>query len=159
MASDIFFGLLPPVGFLPVADCVATGSPVTRVAARHGPRSADAAEVVNVLRSRVSQLAPQPGFWPATFFGSLARNGGILTWDTAYFALRQSYFVEPVANAALSDDAEAVITYYLVIENYTAWEKEEGTSTTAPLYVVFVKNQLWPPGNQPPFVIQQALVR
>jgi len=153
VASDVFFGMLPPVGFLLVAFPQDSDE-----IARHF-RVADAAEVVNVLRSRVSQLAPQPGFWPPTFFGSLARNGGILTWDTAYFALRQSYLVEPVANAALSDDAEAVITYYLVIENYTAWEKEEGTSTTAPLYVVFVKNQLWPPGNQPPFVIQQALVR
>ncbi len=171
VTSDVFFGLLPPVGFLPVAfppdfDDIARLYQVTdapsasvnetvneTVAER---RTSDLSpEVVGVLRSRVAQLAPQPGFWPATFFGRLARCGGFLTWDTAYFALRQSYFAGPVATTAPRDDAKAVITYYIVIENYAVWEKEQGKSTSAPLYVVFVKNQLWPRGNKPPFVIQQ----
>ncbi|MGA2829028.1 MAG: hypothetical protein ABSF03_23280 [Streptosporangiaceae bacterium] len=169
VAADVFFGLLPPVGFLPVAfprdsDNVtrllqttdATPS-ISEVAAER-PIGALSPEAADRFRSRVSQLSPQPGFWPPVFLGGLARFGGYLTWDTAYFALRQSYFAGPVATAPAGEDAEAVITYYLVIENYSAWQGGEGTTTATPLYAVFVKNQLWPPGNRPPFVIQQAFV-
>ncbi len=164
VTSDVFFGMLPPAGFLPVAfpqnfDDIArlyqvTDAPSASISETVAERSTSvlSLEAVSLLRSRVSQLAPQPGFWPPTFFGSLASFGGILTWDTAYFALRQSYFVEPVATATPSEDAAAVITYYFVIENYAAWLQEERTSAATPLYVIFVKNQLWPPGTQPPFV-------
>lgn len=181
VTADVSFGMLPPVGFLPVtipqdSDEITRALRVTDAATATAgeavterPAGALSPEVIDTFKSRVSELAPQPGFWPATFFGRLARLGGFLTWDIAYFALRQSYFVEPVATALPSEDnaeavaaeavneAETVVTYYFVIENYQAWVQDKGTSATAPLYVVFVKNQLWPPNNQPPFVIQSVL--
>jgi hypothetical protein len=55
-----------------------------------------------------------------------------------------------VATAAPADDVyETVITYYFVVENLAALAAAEGAGL---LYVVFVKNQLWPRDNRPPFV-------
>ena len=161
VASDVF-GLLPPVGFLAVPpsqfpDDVATfqqaagAAPASPGEGSTGrPAGIISAEVINLLQATLPQLAPQSGFVPVTFFGRMARPGGFLTWDTAYFALRQSYSIEPVATAAPADDVyETVITYYFVVENLAALAAAEGAGL---LYVVFVKNQLWPRDNRPPFV-------
>ncbi len=168
VASDVF-GLLPPVGFLPIAPEQDTFDEITNLAQVTDDAKATASEAVTgqpidilssdtikLLRSRLSQLAPQSGFVIGTFFGRLARFGGLLNWDTAYFALRQSYFVEPVATAGPGEDEKGtVITYYYVFENWSAWVNERGEGTV-PLYVVFMKNQYyWPQGIKPPFVVRQ----
>jgi hypothetical protein len=99
-ASDAF-GLLPPLGFLPVtpgslADDIAkltqtTGNPADNILST---------EVIDNLLANVSHLGPQSGFVPTTFFGGMTFFfGGLLTWDTVYFALRQSYFLGPIATA------------------------------------------------------------
>jgi hypothetical protein len=167
VASDIFFGLLPPVGFLPVAfpqdsDEVdrlfqVTEAPKVPIseAVTEPPTSFLASDDASLFRSRVSQLAPQPGFWPPAFFGRLASFGGFITWDTAYFALRQSYSVEPVATTASGENAEPVITYYFVLENAAAVAAASGAGM---VYIVFVKNQVWPKGTRPPFVAQQSFL-
>ena len=165
--ASAVFGLLPPVGFLPIAPGQDTFDEVTRLipvtgTAKAAPgagatgRSADAfsAEAINLLRVKLSPLAPQSGFVPQTFFANMfTRQGGFLTWDTAYSALRQSYFLEPVATAQTSDQVQAGITYYYVMENVLAvFNSRDGTGPQVPLYVVFVKNQFWLTGNHPPFV-------
>ena len=108
VASDVF-GLLPPVGFLPVAlDAsaadIAQIQPVAdRTTASPGAAAAVRTPdilspvVINFLRTELSQLGPQSGFVPSTFFGGQAYFfGGLLTWDIVNFALRQSYIVQPI---------------------------------------------------------------
>jgi len=103
------FGLLPPVGFLPYAldqapsdiaklyEVADLASASASEAFTYRPVDILSPEVVNLLYTQLSALPPQSGFMPGTFFGDMARFGGFVGWDTAYFALRQSYFLEPVA--------------------------------------------------------------
>ena len=168
VASDVF-GMLPPVGFLPVpldlfTDDAARLSPVTDTT-KAAPDEATVgrpigilnADTINRVQAAVSQSVPQPGFLPSTFFGSLARLGGFITWDTAYFALRQSYSLEPVATG---EGGEGSISYYYVIENFYAVVSaiDQNAPTVPPLYIVFVKNQTWLQQNKPPFNVVQGLV-
>lgn len=120
------FGLLPPVGFLPVA-LDQTGADIRRLYSESSTSSQDQTaelstkkldltelvgqyhyqpeaildpQVIALLGSQFAQLPEQAGFVPQTFFGALAGFGGILTWDVVYLALRQSYTMSPVATAA-----------------------------------------------------------
>jgi hypothetical protein len=107
-AAGNVFGLLPPAGFLPVA-LDRTVNDIAGLYLAAAPAAAAASEtviyhpidilstdVISLLHAQLSQLAPQSGFVPGTFFGTLARFGGFLTWDMIEFALRQSYCLEPV---------------------------------------------------------------
>ena len=125
VAANVF-GLLPPAGFLPVAldrtpIDIATLYPapeaeaVTPDAATAAPAAADLATVgeaviyrpidilspttISLLHDTLSLLPVQSGFVPGTFFGTLARFGGFITWDLVEFALRQSYSFQPVPTA------------------------------------------------------------
>ena len=132
VATDVF-GLLPPVGFLPVAldqtgndinglfgqadasaaavqDKVAPGRDQTVIDPgyyRYDPIEILSPTVLQSLPSLLNGLGPQSGFVPSTFFGDLASFGGFLTWDMAYFALRQSYFFGPLATTSTGAADEA----------------------------------------------------
>jgi len=114
VASTVF-GQLPPTGFLPIAmDQLRDDLAVLRrlaedAAANTGDQLADTAPakvlpaVLSALTAGLAQLSPQSGFAPGVFFGGLnAVFGGVLTWDIVYFALRQSYFCEPISTARAS---------------------------------------------------------
>ncbi|MFL6107559.1 MAG: hypothetical protein ACJ716_05740 [Marmoricola sp.] len=139
-----YFGLLPPVGFLPVDNVhlrktaedgykgtVLENQNVTTAEdanaaneAVWAARLAAAREEADDSNQEEIQLADEPstnvgkfdqlkldyyrtlmdiadtsvgyGFDPETFFGPLARLGGIIDWDLADFALRQSWRAQPV---------------------------------------------------------------
>lgn len=186
VAADVF-GLLPPVGFLPLpldvflgdvtssSEVTSTteaapheatvGRPISSILNLETVNEATVGrpigilnlETINLVQAALSQSVPQSGFVPSNFFGSLARPGGVLTWDTAYFALRQSYFLEP---AATGEEAEGSITYYYVIENLLAviGAVEQNASTVPSLYVVFVNNQYWLASNTLPFTTLRSFL-
>jgi hypothetical protein len=122
VASNMF-GLLPPVGFLPVAmdtagrDMALLERVNDDVAAKAGQQSTNVLPpvVFSGLMAGLAQLNPQSGFVTGTFFGGLnCFLGGALSWDVVYFALRQSYFAEPLAvaqaaSAPLADANAAVL--------------------------------------------------
>jgi len=203
VAADTF-GLLPPVGFLPIANQDAAkdvydlysdlkgvvldevnlqtdtttagvapsgGAATSAGAATSGGAAAPAGTSTGIsLISRnlevmpgdleligtvASRQAPASGFVPATFFGSLARFGGFLSWEMTYFALRQSWFMAAVPTATTEtegEDSPSAITYYYVLENYSAVTAAVRNQTTpvAP-YLVFVADQVWAERTQPPF--------
>jgi hypothetical protein len=108
VASDVF-GLLPPVGFLPVSSA-SLADDIARLTQTTGDQTDNilSTQVINNLLANVSQLGPQSGFVPTTFFGGMACFfGGLLTWDTVYFALRQSYFLGPIATAQAQSTGQA----------------------------------------------------
>jgi len=107
VASNVF-GLLPPVGFLPIAmdttghDMALLERVNDDVAAKAGQQSTNVLPpvVFSGLVAGLAKLSPQSGFVASTFFGGLrCFLGGALSWDVVYFALRQSYFAEPLAIA------------------------------------------------------------
>ena len=118
VAANVF-GLLPPAGFLPVAldrtvgdiaDLYLTAAPAAAAPSEtviYHPIDILSTDVIGLLHAQLSQLVPQSGFVPGTFFGTLARFGGFLTWDMIDFALRQSYCLEPVATAQAAAAAAA----------------------------------------------------
>jgi hypothetical protein len=86
-----YFGILPPVGFLPV------GGAELRAVATGWLKGVDQAadrtyygQLVDALGTFVGY-----GFNPPTFFSGLARFGGVITWDIAEWALHQSWRVRP----------------------------------------------------------------
>ena len=117
VATDVF-GLLPPVGFLPVAlnvaasdieqlygttDATLSGAETPKLVIddrfTYDPIEILDPNIINQIWSQFSQVGTQAGFVPATFFASLASFGGFVTWDTAYFLLRQSWFMEALTTA------------------------------------------------------------
>jgi hypothetical protein len=120
VASNMF-GLLPPVGFLPIA-MDTTGHDLALLERVNGDVAAQAGQqstnvlppaVFSGLVAGLAQLSPQSGFATGTFFGGLnCFLGGVISWDVVYFALRQSYFAEPlaVAQAASAPSADAAAT-------------------------------------------------
>jgi hypothetical protein len=230
----------PAVSSTPkVAEAEPAMSPVAiSSAAFYDPISILSPTVLGLLIGSLQVLPAQSGFVPSTFFSGLnVQFGGFITWDTAYFALRQSYFLEPLptvggpassgttsgqgassANVArlrprlafsfpgttstifsqpISTVTMApspvvlqapvftptfpivfrpppipisfppvppppppivVLTYYYVTENFiailNALNAAQGASAQAAVtpYLVFMKNQFWPPKTQAPFV-------
>jgi hypothetical protein len=102
--SSNVFGILPPVGFLPIAidttieDIALLGRMLTDAKDAEGrPMAGLSIQILERVLEMLHQLGPQSGFVPGTFFqGQVFARGGLITWDTAYFALRQSYFLEPI---------------------------------------------------------------
>jgi hypothetical protein len=107
-------------------------------------------------------LAAARGFTAATFFGTTMRSGGIIGWDLADLALRQSWRTAPVA--VPTDPASAVkiplFTCYTVLENTPLRTTPAPTPTPGVMiaasaaappphgtYLVFIANQLWPTGT------------
>lgn len=121
VASNVF-GLLPPVGFLPIA-MDTTGHDMALLERVNGDAAATAGQrstnvlppaVLSGLTAGLARLDPQSGFVASTFFGGLSTFfGGALSWDVVYFALRQSYFAAPLAVAqaasAPPDNADAAV--------------------------------------------------
>ena len=108
------------------------------------------------------------GFDPTTFFGSLARFGGVIEWDIADWALRQSWHGTPVPTSLGPDDGtrnqgQAPFSYYYVTQNLAAANSAMGAqaagegpslkegSIRSGLYVVFIANTRWLPGDTVPF--------
>jgi hypothetical protein len=139
-AAPEIFGLLPPVGLLPV-----------------GLMAADSGRIP-ALKQVMSLGSPISAFNPTLFFGDLARLGGMLSWELADLFLQQSWHRDPVPTTPASGltgqadgSAKSTVpfTYYYVIENVLASQQlpppdivERYPLGRAPMYVVFVKNYL-----------------
>lgn len=171
VASDTF-GLLPPVGFLPVgnaqlADLAQARVEDLRQRAEQAAETSDEQAVLESLAQAATASAGY-GFDPTTFFGSLARFGGVIEWDIADWALRQSWHGTPVPTNLSPDDGtgnqgQAPFSYYYVTQNLAAASSAmgaqaagEGPSLTegsirSGLYVVFIANTRWLPGDTVPF--------
>jgi hypothetical protein len=105
-------------------------------------------------------LVAARGFTAASFFGATMRSGGIIGWDLADLALRESWRAAPVAMP--TDPASAgkapLFTCYTVLENTpprvtrAAPTPASGVMIAARAaippphgtYLVFVANQFWP---------------
>ncbi|MFJ9561477.1 hypothetical protein ACIRQQ_15740 [Streptomyces fuscichromogenes] len=119
-----YFGLLPPVGFLPAAFQNGT------IAA-----SKDTASAATEAR-KLSAAFTGSLFDPWTFFGGAANYGGVVTWSVADFALRQSWQLPPEPTSFNSDERGVQLTFYWVRENLDA-------SESIPTYVVFMTDLPW----------------
>jgi hypothetical protein len=86
-APDVF-GFLPPAGFLPI-----------EVNALERVREWLAREQDLELLELAARAAAGSGFNVTQFFGRLAVFGGIIDWDLAEFALRDSWHRTPVSTA------------------------------------------------------------
>jgi hypothetical protein len=164
-AADTF-PLLPPVGFLPigtqqVGDTLRRSLVLAEKFQEAGPVPAGRVNPQAVLRSmaglsqqRIDAIAkilaaqaPQPGFNPYLFFGG-EDFGGVLDWEVADLALRQSWENMPATVTAQPDaNAPAPLVFYLVLQNYLALL--EGNQDIS-LYLVFIKNYTWLDGTQLP---------
>ena len=98
------FPLLPPVGFVPV-DVGDLKSVITRLTDIRDAQDEDPGPKRRLRETAVRDLemltdaaaaASGPGFNPRTFFGSLARFGGVIDWEIAEFLLRESWYRPPV---------------------------------------------------------------
>jgi hypothetical protein len=102
------------------------------------------------------------GFTASTFFGTTMRSGGIIGWDLADLALRQSWRAAPVAvpTDPVSAAKVPLVTCYTVLENtplstpavptITPGLMTAARAAAAPphgTYLVFIANQLWPAGT------------
>ena len=106
------FGFLPPAGFLPIEVDVLTkisermqqsrdlleGREDVEERPRHPPEREEDLE----LLALAAQAAAGSGFNVARFFGKLAVFGGIIDWDLAEFALRDSWHRLPVSTRAFA---------------------------------------------------------
>lgn len=166
------FGLLPPVGFLPVGSAQLADLARARVEDLRRPaeQPADASDEQALFESLAEAAAATVGygFNPATFFGSLARFGGVIEWDVADWALRQSWHGTPVpTDPGLQDGPRAQgqtpFSYYFVTQNlasagFTRGGRGMGKAPSSPagftlsgLYIVFMANTWWQPGASVPF--------
>jgi hypothetical protein len=138
------FGLLPPVGFLPVS---------------LGNLSQDVLDHLETITAGLGVAGGQPGFTIGTFFGRLASYGGIIDWEAADLALQQSFRRGPVPTA---ESALEQLTFYFVAQNVQAAEQQGARVFSAGrlqqlaarpgFYVIFVKNYPVLPGTHPPIV-------
>jgi hypothetical protein len=146
-ATDVF-GLLPPVGFLPVS---------------LGNMAREALDQLETATAGRGVPGPQPGFAVGTFFGRLASYGGVIDWEAADLALQQSFRRGPVPTAeqALAQRDGTPLTFYFVAQNVRAAAQQgvHAVSIGRPrqaarplLYVIFVKNYPVLPGSRPPIV-------
>jgi hypothetical protein len=159
------FGILPPVGFLPVP----ASTMVQDIANFDGVNGKTAAtrkpggdilspQVLQQAQKNVALLGPQSGF--TTFFNDLKITmGGIISWDTTYFALRESYHLSAFNTdlAQIGPFFLDVIYYYYVLENCIAvfnW-LNNGTPPVTP-YRVFINSQVWYPTTLAPFIAPLA---
>ena len=148
------FGLLPPVGFLPIM----IGS----------LKQAVLDHLATVTAALGAAGGQQPGFTLGTFFGQLASYGGVIDWEAADLALQQSFRRGPVPTAeqAVAERDRAPLTVYFVMQNLKAAEQQGArsvfTGRLQPLaarsgfYVIFVKNYPVVPGTRPPIVAAVA---
>jgi hypothetical protein len=166
------FPLLPPVGFLPVDDgdlkSVTTRLAEIRDADDEAPEDEEEREHperrslretaerdLEVLLAAASAVNG-PGFSLRTFFGGLARFGGIIAWEMAELLLRESWYRPPVVvseprfipddrlRPAATDvidvdggrdvfgrpDLSERISYYFVLENVLALGELAGKRRT-----------------------------
>ena len=100
------------------------------------------------IAKALAAQTPKPGFNPYLFFGGEANFGGLLDWEVAHLALRQSWENMPVPVISQpAPDQPAALVFYLVLQNYVAaLESNTGPS----IYVVFIKNYTWLDGTQLP---------
>jgi hypothetical protein len=165
------FGLLPPVGFLPVGGQQIAGltSQLRSAAAEHGDDGDAEPEDVPEPLKDVATLV-RSGFDIGKFFGPLARFGGLIDWEVADFALRQSWYMAPVPTQLATeggDDGqpsrEPLLTFYLVRQNLSAVvtklarvretrRSPAAVGFPANLYVVFMVNLPWFDGTLPPII-------
>jgi hypothetical protein len=182
-AADVF-PLLPPVGFLPInlrtlaLVLRRVRAMATRIRARGAPDPAvfsgdqnavlrnlamTAEEVLAAAGSQLGQVAAQPGFNMATFFGAAGTCGGFLDWDVADFALRQSWTRSAASPVEQLTDATgktvAPVLFYCVDQN-VASAIAAARSTDSPMfYVVFIRTGRWVTGTQLPFTVIPSPLR
>jgi hypothetical protein len=90
---------------------------------------------------------PQQGFNTYVFFGGEASFGGVLDWEVAHLALRQSWESMPVPVISQPAPQQPALVFYLVLQNYVA---VLGNPTARNAYVVFIKNYTWVNGTHLP---------
>ena len=162
VASDVF-GLLPPVGFLPIAPeqdirrvtrlvPVTDAAKATAGAAVIGqPIDIVSSDAINLLQVqavparsavRLRAIRPSSGAWPA----SAASSPG--TPPTSHSGSRTSSSQWPRRPA--SDRIQAGITYYYVIENWLAGFKERRDGDGAPVRRLHEEPVYWPRASSRP---------
>lgn len=165
-AADTF-PLLPPVGFLPIGTQqiveimqrllahAEQKNPAERAAGAEAGSEAVLARLspggLDAIAAAAAAQGPQPGFDPYTFFADKAAgNPGVVDWEVADLALRQSWENQPAQVAdQLLPAHPPVFSYYLVLQNYVAWL----TGNPGPnLCLMFIKNYTWLDGNPLPIV-------
>jgi hypothetical protein len=160
VAAADTFPLLPPVGFLPIGSqqVIDLMQRLRKVAEQKDPAErvpgvAPSPEVVlrsvaalspkglEAITAAAAVQGPQPGFDPYLFFGAEAYLGGVVDWEVADLALRQSWENLPaLVTTQPPPDHPPVYVFYLVLQNYLAWlEGSPGPN----LCVVFIKNYTW----------------
>lgn len=127
------FGLLPPLGFLPVGerDLRSLGERLSRQVAAAVERAESQVPDDETEEHRAERVARERtltdrqalerdvdsvtraaegtigvGFDPRRFFGTLARAGGILDWELADFLLRQSWYQTAVSTRGFEETEE-----------------------------------------------------
>jgi hypothetical protein len=108
-----------------------------------------AASQLDEISATLAARPAQPGFDLTTFFGTAVTCGGILDWEIADFALRQTWRCGPGQPVAPTDQsAPEPYTYFLVSQNLAAGSLG---ADGPPLYVVFVKTLSWLTNTRLPF--------
>lgn len=130
VAADAF-GLLPPVGFLPVF--YNSESTLTKSVAPQPDR-------VRAMSATQDGLVSL--FDPWLFFSGVASFGGTVPWAVADFALRQSWQEFPVSTVQVYE-GDTALTWYWVTENWNA------TDSSIPLYAFFTVDMPWQGDNLP----------
>ena len=137
------FGLLPPVGFLPVLPQL-------------WQKLVAAQPLVVGLAPNLAELPGGAGFDAARFFAGLARFGGILDWDVVDLAVQQSFRRAPVPTTPPQqqpENATPPLTVYLVAQNVQAIVAAQASGAPPPgLYIVFVACYRVLPNTLPPVV-------
>ena len=168
------FGLLPPVGFLPVFS--AQLAEVARAAAeqlkqQEGLADTTARQAAFEALAQSATTSVGYGFDPSIFFGPLGRFGGVIDWDIAEWALHQSWHVAPVPTALGPNDTPGAnldptrFTYYYIIQNILAANPAMGGAGApdmtsggqtgfirSSLCIVFIANRRIEPGTILPLI-------
>ncbi|MFE9690600.1 hypothetical protein [Micromonospora sp. NPDC005806] len=148
-----YLPLLPPVGFLPVAvDFLTT----------LGKRVRQDAELIDAA----SAALIRPGFDLGTFFGNLARFGGVVDFEVAELMLRESWYRPPavMADPAAFPQGVQPITVYLIRENLIQLGRripehldKRRLRIPATLYAVFVANYGWYSQSLAPVILADSV--
>jgi hypothetical protein len=150
VAAATTFPLLPPVGFLQVQQVNDLLDQVIRES--KSSRAGLPVELQGDIGTLLTATPSQPGFDYKEFFGDSAIYGGLLDWEIADFALRQSWENMPAPTIPRPARTPPPLMYYVVPQNLMMAGTTSG-SGPADLYLVFIKNYTWSASSQVPVII------